>query len=112
MKVAPQTKQIETTITFEGAWPRGWALFMFNRIGLATAPRADEIAPAVTRAQTLPSIPYCMGVQQIEVCITILRWESDQQFGTTEQHSRTNRKHVRFFCIELENVKRYSVDTE
>ena len=36
----------------------GWALFMFNRIGLATAPRADEIAPAVTRAQTLPSIPY------------------------------------------------------
>ena len=36
----------------------GWALFMFNRIGLATAPRADEIASAVTRAQTLPSIPY------------------------------------------------------
>ena len=33
-------------------------LFIFNRIGLATAPRADEIAPAVTRAQTLPSIPY------------------------------------------------------
>ena len=31
---------------------------MFNRIGLATGPRADEIAPAVTRAQTLPSIPY------------------------------------------------------
>ena len=28
----------------------GWALFMFNR--------ADEIAPAGTRAQTLPSIPY------------------------------------------------------
>ena len=27
----------------------GWALFMFNRIGLATAPRTDEIAPAVTR---------------------------------------------------------------
>ena len=44
----------------------GWALFMFNRIGLATDPRADEIAPAVTRAQTLPSIPYCMGVQQID----------------------------------------------
>ena len=36
----------------------GWTLFMFNRIGLATAPRADEIAPAVTRVQTLPSIPY------------------------------------------------------
>ena len=36
----------------------GWALFMFNRIGLATAPRADEIAPAVTRKQTLPSIPH------------------------------------------------------
>ena len=30
----------------------GWALCMFNSIGLATAPRADEIAPAVTRAQT------------------------------------------------------------
>ena len=35
----------------------GLALFMFNCIGLATAPRADEIAPAVTHAQTLPSIP-------------------------------------------------------
>ena len=36
----------------------GWALFMFNCIGLATAPRVDEIAPAVTRAQTLLSFPY------------------------------------------------------
>ena len=35
-----------------------WALFMFNRIALATASRVDEIAPAATRAQTLPSIPY------------------------------------------------------
>ena len=41
----------------------GWALFMFNRIGLATAPRADEIAPAVTRAQTLPSIPYWTAIK-------------------------------------------------
>ena len=28
----------------------GWTLFMFNRIELAAAPRADEIAPTVTRA--------------------------------------------------------------
>ena len=68
MKVAPQTKQIKTTITFEGAWPRGWALFMFNRIGLATAPRADEIAPAVTRAQTLLRIPYCIKQGSAFVC--------------------------------------------
>ena len=43
----------------------GWALFMFNRIGLATAPRADEIAPAVTRTQTLPSIPYWQTMMSV-----------------------------------------------
>ena len=37
---------------------RVWALFMLTLFGLVTAPPADEVAPTVHCAQTLPSIPY------------------------------------------------------
>ena len=48
----------------------GWALFMFSRIELATAPRADEIAQAVIRAQTLPSIPYWLCATPRQTYVT------------------------------------------